>query len=104
MRMRGFVLGSAVLLAASALFFAADSARLPPPFATPSVNNRPRVIPQPEGAKLSVPPGFQVEIYAEGFQVPRFMLLGPSNEILLSDSQQKGAGLVYVLQGKERKT
>src|SRR5439155_17400835 len=32
------------------------------PFATPSVNNRPRVIPQPEGAKLNVPPGFQVEI------------------------------------------
>ena len=103
MRLRGFFLGSAVLLAGSALFYAADNAKLPAPFATPSVNNRPRVIPQPEGAKLSVPPGFQVEIYAEGFEIPRFMLLGPSNEILLSDSQQKGAGVVYILQGKERK-
>jgi glucose/arabinose dehydrogenase len=104
MRLRGFLLGSAVLLAASALFHAADNPKLPAPFATPSVNNRPRVIPQPEGAKFTVPAGFQVEIYAEGFQIPRFMLLGPSNEILLSDSQRGPAGVVYVLQGKERKT
>jgi glucose/arabinose dehydrogenase len=61
------------------------------------------VIPQPEGAKLSVPKGFQVEIYQEGFKVPRFMLLGPSNEILLSDAARGTAGAVYVLQGNSRK-
>jgi hypothetical protein len=67
------------------------------------VNNRPQVIRQPEGAKLSVPAGFQVEIYQEGFKVPRMMLLGPSNEILLSDAARGKDGAVYVLQGKERK-
>lgn len=102
MNVRGIVLGSALLMAASAVFHAQQKA-LPAPFATPSVNNRPQVIPQPAGAKLSVPTGFQVEIYQEGFKVPRMMLLGPSNEILLSDAVRGPAGAVYVLQGKERK-
>ena len=60
MHVRGIVLGSALLLAASAVFYAQQK-DLPAPFATPTANNRPRVIPQPEGAKLSVPTGFQVE-------------------------------------------
>jgi glucose/arabinose dehydrogenase len=102
MNLRGIVLGSTLLFAASAVFYAQQKA-LPPPFATPTVNNGPHVIRQPEGAKLSVPPGFQVEIYQEGFKVPRFMLLGPSNEILLSDAARGTGGAVYVLQGKERK-
>src|ERR1035437_602060 len=102
MHLRGIVLGSALLLAASAVFYAQQK-DLPAPFATPTANNRPRVIPQPEGAKLSVPAGFQVEIYQEGFKVPRFMLLGPSNEILLSDAARGTDGAVYVLQGKHRK-
>lgn len=54
-------MGSAVLLAASAVFHAQQKVS-PVPFATPSANNRPRVTPQPEGAKLSVPAGFPVEI------------------------------------------
>ena len=106
MKLRGTVLGSALLvtllLTASAIFYAQQKV-LPAPFATPSVNNRPQVIRQPEGAKLSVPTGFQVEIYQEGFKVPRMMLLGPSNEILLSDAARGKDGAVYVLQGKERK-
>jgi glucose/arabinose dehydrogenase len=102
MNLRGIVLGSAVLLSASAVLHAQQKA-LPAPYATPSANNRPRVIPKPEGAKLSVPPGFQVEIFQEGFKVPRFMLLGPSNEILLTDAARGTDGTVYVLQGKERK-
>src|ERR1039458_7067559 len=80
MNLRGIVLGSVLLVAASAVFYAQQKTR-PAPFATPSANNRPRVVAKPEGAKLSVPTGFQVEIYQEGFKVPRFMLLGPSNEI-----------------------
>jgi glucose/arabinose dehydrogenase len=100
--LRGIVLGSTLLFAASAVFYAQQKT-LPPPFATPTVNNGPHVIRQPEGAKLSVPPGFQVEIYQEGFKVPRFMLLGPSHEVLLSDSARGTSGTVYVLQGKERK-
>ena len=87
-----------------AIGLAADSAnpKLPPPFATPSSNNRPRVIPKPEGARLNVPPGFHVDVYAEGFEVPRYMLLGPSGELLVSDSAREGKGAVYILQDKNK--
>ena len=30
------------------------------------VNNGPRVVPQPEGAKLNLPPGFEATVFAEG--------------------------------------
>lgn len=68
---------------------------LPEPYATPHVRNSPRVVEQPDGARLQVPAGFNVEVWAEGFIRPRFMALGPSNEILLSDSADEG--VVYVL-------
>jgi glucose/arabinose dehydrogenase len=74
--------------------------KLPPPGATPSVTNRPRVIPQPSGAQLKVPDGFTVELYAEGFEQPRYMLLGPSKEILLTDSK---GGTVYILKPERKK-
>jgi glucose/arabinose dehydrogenase len=104
MQLRGILLGIGVFAAASVVFFAQQK-DLPAPFATPSVNNGPRVIAQPAGAKLSVPDKFQIDIWQEGFKRPRFMMLGPSNEILLSDSAdaRMGGGGVYVLQGKERK-
>src|SRR5262249_20673859 len=76
--------------------------QLPAPFATPSADNRPQVIARPEGARVQVPAGFSVDVVADGFQTPRFMLLGPSNEILLSDSArgQTSGGSVYVLHTK----
>src|SRR6266550_12898 len=74
--------------------------KLPPPFATPSSTNRPRVIPQPEGTQLHVPPGFTIELFAEGFEQPRYMTLGPSKEILLSDSK---GGTVYILKPERKK-
>lgn len=98
MHLRAFL----IPLAASAVFYAAET-KLPPPFATPSANNRPRVIPRPDGARLQVPVGFDVQVFAEGFEVPRFMLLGPSNELLLSDAADKGEGVVYVLENGQRK-
>jgi glucose/arabinose dehydrogenase len=54
---------------------------------------------------LKVPAGFQVEEYMAGFDRPRFMLLGPSNEILLTDSGsgQQATGAVYVLKDKSQK-
>src|ERR1051326_4906126 len=90
------------LIAAGVLFFAAGQQKLPlpAPYATKSVRNSPRVIPQPEGARLKVPGGFQIEVYAEGINVPRFMLLGPGNEVLITDASQNGAGGVYIMQGQ----
>ena len=89
------------LVAASHLLQAiqVEHPKLPEPFQTPSANNAPHVIPRPEEAKLILPKGFQIKVYAEGFERPRFMLQGPSHEILLSDSSE--AGSVYVLQDKD---
>jgi len=45
------------------------------------------VVPKPADAQLNVPDGFTIAQYAEGFEQPRYMTLGPSKEILLSDSK-----------------
>jgi glucose/arabinose dehydrogenase len=103
MHWRGILSVSLAVIAAALAFSAAVVPSLPPPFATPSVTNNPRIIPKPADARLNVPPGFQVEEYAEGFQVPRFMILGPSNEVILADSANPPNGTVYVLQGKNQK-
>src|SRR5260370_26795536 len=95
MKLRALLPATAMLALAGA--FAADSkdVKLPPPFATPSSDNGPHVVDRPEGADLKLPAGFQVDIYAEGFTQPRFMAIGPSGELLLSDSDKNGS--VYVI-------
>ncbi|MCC6862484.1 MAG: PQQ-dependent sugar dehydrogenase [Bryobacterales bacterium] len=60
--------------------------RLPEPYATRSARNSPRVVPKPQEAQLRVPPGFEVRVWAEGFERPRFMLTGGGGELLLADS------------------
>jgi len=91
------------LIAISAIAVSAQRGRkpvnlkeLPAPFATPSVRNNPTVVPRPEGAALTAPPGFVVEEFMDfaGMR-PRFMMLGPSNEILISDTS--GNGSVFVI-------
>lgn len=74
---------------------------LPAPFATPSVRNNATVVPKPEGATLTAPQGFVVEEFMDfaGLR-PRFMMLGPSNEILLSDTS--GNGNVFVIRDGKR--
>ena len=69
---------------------------LPEPFATPSSRNNPTVVAKPEGASLAAPPGFVVEEFMDfaGMR-PRFMMLGPGNEILISDTS--GNGSVFVI-------
>lgn len=65
---------------------AADADNLPTPFNTPSVYILPKIVPKPAGATLHLPPGFQIETYAEGFACPRFMTLGPNGEAIVTDS------------------
>src|SRR5688572_13015623 len=69
---------------------------LPEPFATPSARNNPTIVPRPDGAALTAPPGFVVEEFMDfaGLR-PRFMMLGPGNEILISDTS--GNGNVFVI-------
>ena len=69
---------------------------LPAPFATPSVRNNATIVAKPEGAALASPPGFVVEEFMDMAGTrPRFMMLGPGNEILISDTS--GNGNVFVI-------
>ncbi len=74
-----------------------DPNKLPAPFVTPSANNGPRVITKPADAKLTVPAGFKVSVWDEGYDTPRFFLQGRDGEMFLSDSAR--AGKVYVFPG-----
>jgi glucose/arabinose dehydrogenase len=107
MHLRGILLGTGVFLSATALFFAADNPKLPPPYATPSANNGPRVIPKPSDARLNVPAGFKAEVWSDdGYERPRYMILGPNNEIILADSGpgNRHEGKVFVFKSStERK-
>lgn len=76
-----------------------QEAKLPAPYATPTVTNPPKVVGRPGGAQLKVPQGFEIEEYATDFNTPRFMYTGPGGEILVSDSS---AGTVYVLVDKNK--
>jgi glucose/arabinose dehydrogenase len=86
---------------ASATALAQPPLKLPPPFSTPSASAPPKIVNRPDGAELRLPKGFTIEEFAAGFQRPRFMALGPSGEILLSDFVPNGA--VYVFINKTRK-
>jgi glucose/arabinose dehydrogenase len=102
MKTKALLYSAAVLVAATALAWDAKDAKLPPPFATPSVDNGPHVIDQPGGAQLKLPAGFQIEAYAEGIEQARYMLLGPGGELLVSDSIKNGS--VHVIdRNKQRK-
>ncbi len=95
-------LGALSLLAAGLVAWQ-TAPKLPPPFHTPSATNRARPVERPEGAKLSLPSGFSVAEYAGGFQRPRYMILGPSGELLLSDSMNNGSVFVLTDTNKDGK-
>ena len=76
------------------------SVKLPAPYATPSSTNRAQVIDRPDGAKLTLPTGFSIAEYANDFKRPRYMLQGPSGELLVTDSVEGGA--VYLLLDKNK--
>jgi len=58
---------------------------LPAPNATPSVGNRPVVIPRPSGARLRAPKGFEVTLFAEGLEHPRAMAISEDGVVFVSE-------------------
>jgi glucose/arabinose dehydrogenase len=92
-----------VFLAISGAAVFAQAPKLPPPYATPSASNAAKVIPRPQGVELKLPKGFVAEEFASGFGRPRFMVLGPNKEILLSDTVANGSVYILTNNGKDRK-
>jgi glucose/arabinose dehydrogenase len=60
---------------------------LPPPSSNILAINRARVVDRPAGVPLRVPPGFKIELYAEGFRDPRFLLTAPNGDIFVVESR-----------------
>ena len=83
-----------------ATVYSVDPAKLPSPFHTESARRSSKVIPQPENAKLNVPKGFKVNVYAEGgFTYPRWMALAPNGDVFVADSR---ANSVIVLRDTDK--
>jgi glucose/arabinose dehydrogenase len=59
--------------------------QLPKPYHTQSAGNPPRVIKRPKDAKLVVPPGFRIGVWADDFEEPRNMVLAPNGDVFVAD-------------------
>jgi glucose/arabinose dehydrogenase len=68
--------------------------QLPPPFHTKSAGNPPRVVDRPADAKLTVPPGFRIDLWADDLRDPRNMVLAPNGDVFVADSAE---GKIVVL-------
>ena len=71
---------------------------LPKPGATASSANVSHVVPRPASAMPQVPPGFKVELLAEGLSGPREMRTAPNGDIFVSETR---AGRIRVLRLSE---
>ena len=60
---------------------------LPPPNATRSASNFPRVIAKPASATPKVPPGFQVEPFVANLHDPRTIWVAPNGDIFIAESE-----------------
>jgi glucose/arabinose dehydrogenase len=60
---------------------------LPPPGSNAFAINLPHVVNRPPDARLKVPPGFSVELYASGLRDPRFLLTAPNGDIFVVESR-----------------
>src|SRR5262245_61516128 len=70
---------------------------LPAPYHTESVQNQPRVITQPEGARLELPQGFEISVFSEDdYRNPRWIIEGPNGDLFLTDSAQ-GVHTIFLL-------
>jgi glucose/arabinose dehydrogenase/cytochrome c2 len=71
-----------------------DVAHLPTPFDSPSATNFPKFVPKPADAKLLVPKGFKVDVFASNLEGARAMKVAPNGDIFLTLTR---SGLVKVL-------
>src|ERR1700722_2990389 len=74
------------------------AADLPPPYASPSVREGPRIVSRPAGAQLAALPGFSVALFADHLQAPRAIRVAPNGDIFVAESR---AGQVRVLRAAD---
>lgn len=62
-------------------------ADLPPPYATPSVDNGPQMVARPTDAWPRVPESFKVEEFARGLDNPRVIVTAPNGDLFVAESK-----------------
>lgn len=60
---------------------------LPAPFATNSASKPPKVVPIPNNPTLQVPAGFQVNVFADNLDNPRWLAITPSGDVLVTETR-----------------
>ena len=73
------------------------ASELPPPFATSSAGNGPRVEARPNGSMPTVPKGFAVSVFAQDADKPRLPLRAPNGDVFLAATAK---GEIKVLRSK----
>lgn len=77
-----------------------DAGSLPKPFETKSAFRASKRVAQPADAKLYLPKGFRLNVFAQGdFREPRWMALAPNGDVFVADSR---ANSIIVLRDKNR--
>lgn len=61
---------------------------LPKPFATDSKSKPPQISAIPPYPRLKVPPGFSVNVFAEGLDGPRWLAMTPTGDVLVTETRQ----------------
>jgi glucose/arabinose dehydrogenase len=67
---------------------------LPPPNATESARNHPKIVPRPEGASPKVPPGFAVSEFLGDLKAPRVIVTAPNGDFFVSESKSNRVRIV----------
>jgi glucose/arabinose dehydrogenase len=67
---------------------------LPKPFMTRSAGNGPDDVKRPPGFLPTVPQGFHVNVYAESFKTPRWLIVAPNGDLFVAEA---GAGHIEIL-------
>ncbi len=78
-----------------------DLKNLAAPYATKSAGNSPKTVVRPAEAKLSVPAGFQVKLFASGLSGPRLLRTAPNGDIFISETRQGRLRILRAADGAE---
>jgi glucose/arabinose dehydrogenase len=68
---------------------------LPAPFASESVRNESMIVPRPANALPIAPPGFKVQLYADGFEEARLLRTAPNGDVFLTDTRAEAIKVLH---------
>lgn len=64
-----------------------DVENLPEPFATERASSPPEILPIPSQRVFNIPEGFEVNVYADGLNNPRWLHLTPEGDVLVTETR-----------------